>query len=140
VLFLLWLLAGHFLYRPVREYATVTIKYYYSLLVLIWIGVLISFIPALLLYGQSFVMSAVTSRVMLSTLALPVIGMIKPGMKDFERAVVWFSLILLVLGILDAMGLPILDRSFFQKEDNPFHDHIDSDSFIYLLPGFHWVA
>lgn len=139
VLFLGWLLAGHFLYKPPTRYLTLTVKRYYWPIYLIGLGVLISFIPARVLYGQSFGMSFITSRVMLSLLALPFLAVVKPSWKEIEAAAKVFATLLALVAILDALGLPILDRTFFIDEERP-RPLIDEDSYVMLLPGFHWNA
>ena len=139
VLFLVWLVLGHFLYKPPHKYFSLTFKSCYWPVYAIWLGVLISFFPAKILYGQSFLASLITSRAMLSLLALPLLAIIKPERKDIETAAKIFSIILILFAVLDAAGVPIIDRSFFIDEERP-RELIDEDSFVMLLPGFHWVA
>ncbi len=139
VAFLFWIVLGHFLYKPWNKWLSISIRKEYWPMLVIWLGVIISFLPSRSLYGQSFVSSFITSRAMLSMLALPILFVIQPSRRDIEKAAKWFSIILLVFAILDAMGIPILDRSFFIDEDHP-KKLIDDDSFVMLLPGFHWVG
>lgn len=140
VLFLLWLLAAHFLYNPPEKYFGLTWKRSYWPLLLVWLGVLISFIPAYLIYGQSFITSLIASRAMLAMLALPAIGTLRPTRIDLEKATVLFSFILIVFSILDALGIPVIDHHFFINEDKPYKELIEEDSFVMLLPGFQFVA
>lgn len=140
VLYLLWLLAAHFLYNSPEKYFGFTWRRSYWLLLLIWLGVLISFIPAFVLYGQSFPQSLISSRVMLAMLALPAICTVRPSRFEMEKAVVFFSVILLLFACLDAIGIPVIDRSFFLSEINPNRELIDDDSFVMLLPGFQFVV
>ena len=139
VAFLFWIVLGHFLYKPWNKWLSISIRKEYWPMLVIWLGVIISFLPSRSLYGQSFVSSFITSRAMLSMLALPILFVIQLSRRDIEKAAKWFSIILLVFAILDAMGIPILDRSFFIDEDHP-KKLIDDDSFVMLLPGFHWVG
>ena len=76
---------------------------------------------------------------MLAMFALPALGVVNPQVKDLEQSTLWFSVILLVFAVLDAVGIPILDRSAYldEKELRPY---IDEDSFVACLPGFHWLA
>ena len=140
VLFFLWMLVGFFLYKPKDKLLTIRIKYWYWPVLAVWGGVFISFFASWALYGQGIITSMVTSRRMLSLLALPLLGVVIPSIKDIMRAVVWFSLILLAFAILDAIGVPILDGSFYMDENKPWMQLIDEDSFVICLPGFHWVA
>jgi hypothetical protein len=140
VLFLLWLLAAHFLYNPPEKYFGLTWKRSYWPLLLVWLGVLISFIPAYVLYGQTFFTSLIASRTMLAMLALPAIGTVRPKRIDLEKATVLFSFILIVFSILDALGIPVIDHHFFINEDKPYKELIEEDSFVMLLPGFQFVA
>lgn len=139
ILFLLWMAAGHFLYNPREQYWSIKIKFYYWPVLFVWGGVLISFFAARALYGQSFFTSFFTSRSMLAMFALPALGVVNPQVKDLEQSTLWFSVILLVFAVLDAVGIPILDRSAYldEKELRPY---IDEDSFVACLPGFHWLA
>ena len=139
VLFLLWLVAGYFFYKPKEQYWTLNIRYYYWPLLFFWAGVAISFLAAKALYGQSFIISLMSSRAMLAMLALPALGCIEPSENDLEKACAWFSIILLTFAILDAIGIPILDRDIYMEGTNQ-KEFIDEDSYVALLPGFHWVA
>lgn len=139
-LFLGWLLVGHFLYKPRNKWLTLTFKKCYWPIYLIGIAILISFISAYAIYGQSPLTSLLASRRMLSLLALPILCVCKPKARDMEKAVVCFSVILMVLSIADAVGIPVIDRSFFIDDLKPNKKLIDEDSFVMLLPGFHWVA
>ncbi len=139
VAFVFWLILGHFLYKPWNKWFSITLRKEYWPMLVIWLGVLISILPARTLYGQSFVASLIASRVMLCMVALPFLFIIHPSRSDIESAAKWFSVILLGFAILDALGIPIIDRSFFIDEENP-KKLIDEDSFVMLLPGFQWVG
>ena len=139
VLFLLWLFAGHFMYNRPENYSVLTLDRRLCWpLALVWGGVLISFFAANALYGQGLFTSLVASRSMLSFLALPALGLVSPGVKDIERAAVTFSVILLAFSIMDALGIPVIDREFFIDPEKP-KELIDEGSFVMLLPGFQWV-
>lgn len=140
VLFFLWMLVGIVVYKPRKLFFSIVVKSWYWPIIPVWLGVFISFFAAKELYDQSFVTSFITSRKMLTMLVLPVLGVVKPKIKDLERATIWFSLILLAFAILDAIGVPIIDRSFFVLVFKPDMEVIDEDSFVMCLPGFHWVA
>ncbi|MBR5100231.1 MAG: hypothetical protein IKX34_02875, partial [Bacteroidales bacterium] len=77
---------------------------------------------------------------MLALIALPAIGTVRPDRKELEKAIIWFSLILLTFACLDALGLPLIDRQFFIDDDHPNRELIDSDSYVMLLPGFQFVV
>ena len=139
IAFFLWLILGHFLYKPLGKWLSISLHRDYWPMYLFWLGVVISFFPARSLFGQSFRASFVVSRNMLTLLALPFLFVIKPSRQDIEKAAKWFSVILLVFSILDAMGIPIIDRSFFIDEDRP-RKLIADDEFVMLLPGFQWVG
>lgn len=135
ILFLAWLLAGHFMYNSRESYYTLTIRAYYWPLLLVWGGVFISYFAVWALHGQTFLTSFVATRTLAAFLALPVIGLMNPTMKDIEKAMVVFSIILLAFAILDAVGIPVLDREPFTNP-NDTKDLIDEDSFVLCLPGF----
>ena len=137
--FFLWLILGHFLYKPWGKWLSISLHRTDWLVFIIWLGVVISFLPARTLYGQSFLTSLVVSRNMLTLIALPFLFVIKPSRQDIEKAAKWFSVILLVFSILDAMNLPIIERSFFIDEERP-RKLIAEDEFVMLLPGFQWVG
>lgn len=139
ILLLGWLVLGHFLYKPWNKWLSLSFRKEYWPMLVIWAGVIISFLPARSIYGQSFATSLITSRAMLSLLALPILFVIRPTCRDIEIAAKFFSVILLVFAVLDAIDIPILDRNFFIDEDHP-KKLIDDDSFVMLLPGFHWVG
>ena len=139
VAFLLWLMVGHFIYKPWRKWFSITLRKEYWPICVIFLGVIISVLPAHSLYGQSFSTSFITSRVMITMIALPFLFVIKPTRFDIEKAAKWFSVILIIFATLDALNIPILDRNFFIDEENP-KKLIDEDSFVMLLPGFHWVG
>lgn len=139
IVFLLWLVLSHFIYKPLNKWLRLTLRKEYWPLYAVWLGVVISFFPAQSLYGQSYVTSFITSRAMLSMLALPFLFIIKPTRLDIEKAAKWFSIILLVFAVLDAINIPVIDRSFFIDEEHP-KKLIDEDSYVMLLPGFHWVG
>ena len=139
IAFLFWIVLGHFLYKPWNKWLSISIRKEYWPMLVIWLGVIISFLPSRSLYGQSFVSSFITSRAMLSMLALPILFVIQPSRRDIEKAAKWFSIILLIFAVLDALNIPIIDRTFFIDEDRP-KKLIDDDSFVMLLPGFHWVG
>jgi hypothetical protein len=139
VAFLFWLILGHFLYKPLNKWLSLSFRKGYWPFYAVWVGIIISFLPARTLYGQSFVTSLITSRAMLSMVALPFLFVIQPTRSDVENAAKWFSIILLVFAILDALNIPIIDRTFFMDEEKP-KKLIDDDSFVMLLPGFQWVG
>lgn len=139
VAFLFWLILGHFLYKPWRKWFSISLYKSYWPLYMVWLGVVISFFPARSLYGQSFLTSFIVSRDMLTLLALPFLFIIRPSRQDVEKAAKWFSVILLVFAILDAINIPILDRNFFIDEEHP-RKLIADDDYVMLLPGFQWVG
>lgn len=139
IAFLLWLILGHFLYKPWVKWLSLSFHKAYWPMYLFWLGVVISFFPARTLYGQSFLTSFVVSRNMLTLLALPFLFVIKPSRQDIEKAAKWFSVILLIFSILDALNIPIIDRSFFIDDERP-HKLIEDDEFVMLLPGFQWIG
>lgn len=139
VLFLLFLILGHFLFKPGNKILTITHSRGNWPVFLILLGVLISFFPSKSLYGQSFMTSLTTSRCMLAVLALPLLFAIKPEKTEIESAVNWFSITLMIFAVLDSLEIPVIDRSFFLDEDKPV-TLIDEDSYVMLLPGFQWVG
>lgn len=74
-------------------------------------GVLLSFIPAYIYYGQSFLTSFVAYRVGFVYLTLPVFLRVRPSLKDVKSVLYAFSLLFFLLMICDSyLHIPIIAK------------------------------
>ena len=100
------------------------------------IGILLSFIPALLYYGQSFGRSFLTNRHMLYFCAFPVFIAIRPSEREIRSALYAFSVIylvvVLVVSFVDNNLIPIPEYSAFLA-----HDGTD---YVLTVQGFRYVV
>ena len=100
------------------------------------IGVLISFIPAYLYYGQHFYNSLTAYRHFLGYFAFFLFLSIQPSREEFKKALYVFSLFY----ILTAVYCTYLNRDFvFYSTENtkPF---LEDGEFIHFLPGSHFLT
>lgn len=138
---LLWLAAGHFLFKPEGKKSTITLSYFDWPVIAFFIGIAGSFISAYLFYSQGLLASIVTTRSMLSLLMLPVLIAIKPSLESIRRTVWWFSITIFLVSVSDAVGLGIVDRELLLPEERLLRtDFIEEGSFVFLFPGFQFVA
>ena len=98
-------------------------------------GVVLSFIPSLLYYGQSFVQSFFTNRRMLEIIAFPILIALRPSEKEIRWALCAFSILYLITALLVSFVAPELvpppsDSSSF----------IEEGDFIYVIPGVRHVS
>lgn len=71
-----------------------------------WIlfGVIFSSVPAWLFHGQSIIQSFITSRNLLTYLAVPVIFYINPQKAEIRKAIITFSCLTLIVMCFDSYG------------------------------------
>lgn len=107
-----------------------------SWLVPLWwlvLGIVLSFIPALLYYGQSFTQSFFTNRRMFELAAFPILIAMRPNEQELRSPLYAFSVVYLVSCIF---------ISFFAPEWVP-HDEsrsfIESGDYIHTLSGIRIV-
>ena len=101
-----------------------------------WIilGVLLSYIPALLYYGQSFAQSFFTNRRMFELVAFPILIALQPSERELRTALFSFSVIYLVVSLFVTFLAPWWVP---QPEDTAF---LEEGDIIYALPGIRHVA
>jgi hypothetical protein len=103
--------------------------------ILIVIGIILSFIPAKIYWGQSLITSIVATRVGLCYLALPVLLFIRPSKSEIKHALYCFSFlyfIMMVLCMYLHMDLVVIPEETLMKRDI-------GDSLV-SLEGFQYVA
>jgi len=106
----------------------------------IFVAVILSFISAYLNYGQGLITSILASKAMLLYLCLPALLMAKPSFKDVEWAVYMFSVIYLIVTIVDSLlDIPIIER-FDDVSLGETHEYVSSDDFVHVLEGIHYVG
>ena len=102
-----------------------------------WIlgGVILSFIPSLLYYGQSFVQSFFTNRKMLELIAFPILIALRPSEKEMRKALYAFSVIYLIVSLF---------VTFFAQGWIPVRDDstsfLEEGDYIYALSGVRHIA
>lgn len=139
-IYLFWLLVGYVvLMRHSNRY--LLFKWRFSRpVVYILLGVLLSFIPAYIFYGQSLLTSFIVCRVGFAYLTLPVLLLIRPSLKDVKSALYAFSLLFFLLLICDSyLHIPLIaeDESAILEAGRLENSSEIGDKFI---DGIHFVA
>ena len=109
---------------------------------LIFLGIILSFIPAYLYYGQGIVTSIVVNRRLIWFFTLPLLLAIKPSYLEIKRALYIYTVIYLVVTVLDSWTpIPIIPQDF-QHAINERHDYVDVEygDWVHMLQGFQFVA
>ena len=98
-------------------------------------GILLSFIPALLYYGQGIGRSFLTNRHMLYFCAFPVFIAIRPTEREIRSALYYFSIIylivVLVVSFVDTSLVPLPEYSSFLE---------DAGDYVFTVQGFRYVV
>lgn len=99
------------------------------------IGILLSFIPAFLYYGQGFGRSLLTNRHMLYFCAFPVFIAIRPTEREIRSALYYFSVIYIVV---------VLVVSFVNNNLIPAREYTtffeDEGDYVITIQGFRYVV
>ena len=93
------------------------------------IGILLSFIPALLYYGQGFGRSLLTNRHMLFFCAFPVFIAIRPTEREIRSALYMFSVIYLGIVLL----VSLVNRNLIYIPEYALEHERD---YVYTVQGF----
>lgn len=108
--------------------------------ILIISGVFLSFIPAFLYYGQSFLRSFIVCRAGLVYFTLPVLLWVRPSFKDVKIALILFSAVYFVLMICDSyLHIPLIakdEKAMIRAEEMAMRDESD----VTYQEGIHFVA
>ncbi len=98
-------------------------------------GIVLSFIPALLYYGQSFGRSILTNRHMLYFCAFPVFIAIRPTEREIRSALYSFSviylIIVLIVSFVNINLVPVPEYSSFLENDGDY---------VFTVQGFRYVV
>jgi len=109
---------------------------------LLWIaaGVLLSFIPAYINYGQSFSTSFIASRIMLLYLTFPTLLIVRPRFKDIQWALYIFSFFYFATAFFDSiLNLHIItpiEGITFKKN----MDYIEEGGYIHFMEGVYFIG
>jgi len=97
-------------------------------------GVFLSFIPAQLYYGQSFVQSFFTNRRMFEFVAFPILIALRPSERELRTSLYAFSILYLTMTLL----ITLLGESWvFVGENSQF---IEEGDYVHVLPGIRFIA
>ncbi len=96
-------------------------------------GVVLSFIPALLYYGQSFVQSFFTYRHFFELVAFPILIALRPNEKELRTALYAFSVVYLFLCLFITFFAPNLIPEVENRE------FVESGNYLHALPGIRHV-
>lgn len=113
---------------------------YLSPAVLILLGVVLSFIPAYIYYGQDIFTSLIACRVGLVYFTLPALLMIRPSLKDIKLALFVFSAIFFILMTCDSyLHIPLIakDEKAIMREESML---ARGEKDVNFLGGIHFVA
>lgn len=120
VIYLFWLLGGCIILK--RNHPYLLLKWHcLSPAVLILLGVVLSFIPAYIYYGQDIFTSLIACRVGLVYFTLPALLLIRPRLKDIKLALFVFSALFFILMICDSyLHLPLIakDEKAIMREES----------------------
>ena len=99
------------------------------------IGIVLSFIPAQIYYGQGFVQSFFTYRHMLYFCAFPVFIAVRPTEREIRSALYYFSVIYLVVVLYVSF---VNDSLIPAREYATFYD--DIGDYVLTIQGFRYVV
>lgn len=138
VMLLVWALLGLVYYRklpPVYalfDFSTYR-KYYYWF----YAGIGLSVFPAYFFWNQDFVTSLIVNRGLIIYAFIPVLFAIKPSDKEIMRAVIYFTVVYMVVWVVQAVLVPIpITVPFMEKMLGGAPFEIDPGDFGKLLPGY----
>ena len=117
--------------KHIREYISWMNPFWWFM-----IGIILSFIPALIYYGQGFGRSCLANRHMLFFCAFPVFIAIRPTEREIRSALYAFSVIYLVVVLLASFVntnlIPVPEYSaFFEQEGSDY---------VLTVQGFRYVV
>lgn len=96
-------------------------------------GVALSFIPAQVYYGQSFLQSFFTYRRFFEFTAYPILIALRPNEKELRSALYGFSILYLVSCVFITFFAPGL----VPQVDN--REFVEADNYVHVLPGVRHV-
>lgn len=104
---------------------------------LILLGIVLSFIPAKVYYGQTIFASVIAVRRVSYYFTLPVLLLIRPSIQSIKRALVLFSVLFFVMVILCiVLGFDIITLS----EEQMIRKETSANGYSAALEGFMFVA
>lgn len=143
---LLWYFYGYMKWGR-SKYKPLFKKPYIYVPLWMWLAIFLSFFSAYYYYGQSFIQSTITSRTLIYYLGLWVLLLIRPSEKDIIKAFDVFSVLFLIVFLLNNFAPFVITNSKLQMildyksgkinyEYNSiarfFGNYIDGFQFIYL--------
>ena len=97
------------------------------------LGIMLSFIPAQIYYGQSIVQSFFTYRHFFELVAFPILIALRPNEKEMRTSLYAFSVVFLVLSLFVTFIAPGL----VPLADN--REFVESGNYVHVLPGVRHV-
>ena len=92
-------------------------------------GILLSFVPCYLYYGQGVVTSLITYRSFISFLILPILLQIKPSYQEIRTSLYAYAVIYALL----TFYVTFLDHAMYIVPETESADYLSE--FVYVLPG-----
>ena len=117
--------------KHIREYISWMNPFWWFM-----IGIILSFIPALIYYGQGFGRSCLANRHMLFFCAFPVFIAIRPTEREIRSALYAFSVIylgvVLLVSFVNTNLIPVPEHSFFINNEG--------SDYVLTVQGFRYVV
>lgn len=104
------------------------------------VGVILSFIPALLYFNQSFLQSFITCRWMFALFTLPVLVAIRPTKAHFQKAIFVYTIIYLLVVSIDAVTNDFVVRTVDVLHEEKDVNAIDEGGFIHFTLGYYIIC
>ena len=131
---LLYLILGCFFFKK-RKRLVVPNKYKY--LIWIFVGIILSMIPAYLFYDQSFFQSLITYRVNILLLTIVALFRISPKLEEIIQALFYFAILMLLVEIL----MPLSPGLFIISEKKLNYAYATGDmSSLKAIAGIGYVC
>lgn len=131
--FAFFLLSLFFMFTFYRRYWIKDVRKWLKPFWWFYAGIVLSFIPALLYYGQSFVQSFFTNRRLFELVAFPILIALRPSERELRNPFLAFSVLYLFLCLFLSYVAPQL---LPHEEGKAF---IEDGDYVHALPGIRLV-
>ena len=140
ILFLFWGFWGFNKYKS-HNYKMLCNYRYNKPIVLFFIAILISFIPAYIYHGQSLVMSISVNRQLIGYLSLPLLLVVRPSFEELKKAMYWFSYLYVMVVVLDSvLSISVIDRSMQFNNFDEREEYIGESDFVRMIDGIQFIV
>ena len=138
VLIALWALFGFYYYRNQPEaYSLFNYSPYRKYYVWFYVGIVLSIVPAYLFWNQDFITSLIVNRGLIIYAFIPLLMIIKPTDQEILRALIYYTIIYMLVWLIQAVLVPIpLTVPFLNRMASGAPFEIDATDFGKLLPGY----